>query len=366
MTKMPINILILGASYGLLPGVKLALAGNRVTFVGREAEIAEVAKSVVEVCIPQRRSSGQIILRVPIESDASPGAAALRTPDQIEPAAYDFIILAMQEPQFKAPQVAELLVRVAASRRPCLSIMNLPPPPFLRRLGGVPSSAFAGVYHSPAIWDGFDPSRMSLASPDPHAVRLDPARPGRLTVTLPSNFKAAPFADPQDQALLERVASDLTRLKVRHQGKDVRPPVALLAHRSLLIPLAKWPMLIAGNCRCLGPYGLRSIAEAVLSDSATSRTIYAQVSELALAIGTAPQDLVDYSSYAKAAEMLGRPSSMARALGVGATEVERVDLLVLNLMRTYGMDTAIVEPIVATIDRAIAHNVGLRSGNLDL
>ena len=76
MTKMPINILILGASYGLLPGVKLALAGNRVTFVGREAEIAEVAKSVVEVCIPQRRSSGQIILRVPIESDASPGAAA--------------------------------------------------------------------------------------------------------------------------------------------------------------------------------------------------------------------------------------------------------------------------------------------------
>jgi len=356
MERVPINTLVLGSSYGLLPGVKLALAGNCVTFVGRTAEIAEMGKADVEVIIPIRRSSGQIILRAATGPRPGPRVVSLRTPAAVDPAAYDFIILAMQEPQFADPDVTQLLAKIALSQRPCLSIMNLPPPPFLRRLKGVPPKALAGVYHHPEIWDGFDPGKMSLASPDPQAVRLDPNRPGTLTVKLPSNFKASSLEDAQDQALLERLAKDMTRLKVMHEGSEMRAPVFLMAQRSLTVPLAKWPMLIAGNCRCLGPHGPRSIADAIFSDPETSRKIYAQVSELAVLIGAAPQDLVPYSNYARAAAGLTLPSSLARAIAAGATEVERIDVLVLNLMRAYGLDADEVAAIAKTIDDAIAHN----------
>ena len=44
------------------------------------------------------------------------------------------IALAMQEPQYSAPAVRGLMTRIAAGRKPCLSIMNMPPLPFLRRI----------------------------------------------------------------------------------------------------------------------------------------------------------------------------------------------------------------------------------------
>ncbi|MEO5597887.1 MAG: hypothetical protein ABIQ66_04640 [Novosphingobium sp.] len=358
MATASVKILILGASYGLLPGVKLALAGHAVTFVGQPDEVAAMSLNPLEVRLSLRRGGGDVTLRVPISHEPARGFAALRTPDQIDPADYQFVILAMQEPQFKAPAIADLMGRIAASGRPCLSIMNLPPRAYLERLGSIAPPAYQGVYSSEAVWQGLDPRKISLTSPDAQAVRIDPAQPGQLTVTLASNFKAAPFAEAEDQALLERLAKDMSNIKVEAEGGLQRVPVLLLAQRSLFAPLAKWPMLLTGNCRCFSPDGVRSIGETVLSDRAASAAIYAQVTALLLTMGADERSLVDFASYAKAAEGLTRPSSLARALASGAKAVERIDRLVLNLLRLHGIASPEIEAIVATIERQLAVNNG--------
>ncbi|GAA0280742.1 hypothetical protein GCM10009127_22440 [Alteraurantiacibacter aestuarii] len=347
MDPAPLNILVLGASYGLLPGIKLAMAGHVVTFVGRAQEIAQMAAEDLVLHIGDRRSGEMIEMRT--------GNAAFTTPEQADPSLADMVILAMQEPQCAAPNVADLIRRIAAAGKPCLSIMNLPPPPFLAQLG-IGGAALEGVYSSADAWSGFDPSCMSNSSPDPQALRMDPSRPGELSVTLASNFKAAPFARDEDQQLLLRLARDMSRVKVMVDGRMKAPPVRLLAHSSAFIPLAKWPMLIAGNCRCVMPGGMRSIADAVLTDRVRTEQIYDAVSQLVIALGAPEAILVPFSAYASAAQHLVRPSSAARALEGGATQIERIDLLVLQLMRQAGLDSSGVEPIVDLIEERLAAN----------
>jgi hypothetical protein len=43
----------------------------------------------------------------------------------------------MQEPQYRSPGVRELLDAVAKSRVPCMSIMNMPPLPYIKRIPGL-------------------------------------------------------------------------------------------------------------------------------------------------------------------------------------------------------------------------------------
>lgn len=337
------NVLVLGASYGMLPGVKLALAGHDVTFIGREDEVAQLRQGDLVVRIPQRRGGGVAELRCSNASFATPGEADVE--------AADLVILAMQEPQFADSAVAGLTRRIGVSGKPCLSIMNLPPPPFLARLG-IAATSLEGVYASNEAWQGFNADKMSNASPDPQALRMDPQRPGELTVTLASNFKASPFAGAQDQVLLEGAARDISRLKV----EGIAPPVRLLAHSSPFIPLVKWPMLIAGNCRCVEPGGIRTIADAVLSDPDSSRAVYEAVSTLVVELGADPKIMVPFDSYSKAAQQLTRPSSAARAIDNGATKIERIDRLVLNLLREKGRDTSLVEPIADLIEKRLLAN----------
>jgi len=352
MTTAPLRVLVLGASYGLLPGLKLALAGHAVTLVGRADEIAAMAARPLTVDLPLRRSQQRLVLQGNVAAQAAPGTPALTTPALARPADTDFVLLAMQEPQFAASDVADLLRRIGQAGVPCLSLMNLPPPPFLARLGTVPPAALAGVYSAAAAWTALPPELLTVASPDAQAVRLDPARPGQLTVTLASNFKAAPFADASAQALLHRLAHDMAHLKV----DGVRVPVALVATSSPCVPLAKWPMLIAGNYRCVTDGAPRTIAQAVHDDLAATQTIYEAVAALARDLGAGASDLVPFAAYATAARGLARPSSLARALAGGAQAVERIDRLVLNLLRAHGRDHAAVASISARIDRALAAN----------
>ena len=352
MTQPPIRVLVLGAAYGMLPGVKLSLAGHAVTLVGREEEIAAMAASGLSLTLPMRKEAAPCVLRVPVAECASAGHVALTTPEAAAADQHDFVILAMQEPQFAAPEVAGLMQRLVAAGLPCLSIMNLPPRPYLAALGSVPQAALEGVYASDAVWRGVPAERLSVACPDAQAVRLDPARAGDLTVTLPSNFKATPFADPAAQALLERLAHDMSRLKVDGQ----RPPVYLLARQSRFVPLAKWPMLLAGNFRCLTAAGLRPIADAVWADPDESRAIYAEVLELVHLLGAPEEDLVPFATYAAAARQLVRPSSVARALAGGAQNVERIDRLVANLLRANLAPSPRIEAIAGDVDARLAAN----------
>jgi hypothetical protein len=234
--------------------------------------------------------------------------------------------------------------------------MNLPPPPFLERLGIASPEALEGVFTSEDAWKTIDPALIAVASPDPQAVRINSERPSELTVTLASNFKASSFEDESAQRVLESLARDFSRLKLGQGDREIRPPVALVAHRSMFVPLAKWPMVLTGNFRCLTDRGLRTISEAVFDDVAESREIYNAIYALARELGASENDLVEFDAYARAAASLTRPSSVARALAGGATAVERLDRLVANLSKLNGRQNEMVRRIVETVERRLDEN----------
>ena len=60
---------------------------------------------------------------------------------------YDLVGLAMQEPQYRSPGVRELLDAVAKSRVPCMSIMNMPPLPYMKRIPGLESRGAGARLH---------------------------------------------------------------------------------------------------------------------------------------------------------------------------------------------------------------------------
>ena len=55
----------------------------------------------------------------------------------------------MQEPQYRSQGVRQLLDAVAKSRVPCMSIMNMPPLPYVRRIPGLNYDALKAAYTDP-------------------------------------------------------------------------------------------------------------------------------------------------------------------------------------------------------------------------
>lgn len=343
-----LKILILGASYGSLLGTKIAMAGHDVTLVCRPHTVALINRKGTEVRL---RLKGEDHYRS-IRSQHLPGRIDAATPDQVSPEDYDLVALAMQEPQCCTHAIRTLLMRLAVARVPCLSIMNMPPLAYLRRIPGLNADALMPAYLDARVWERFDPGLMSLCSPDPQAFRPPEEEGNTLQVGLATNFKAAHFDDPQHTRILERIAADIDA--VRLDGKDV--PVKLRIHESLFVPLAKWAMLLTGNYRCILDDGARTICEAVHDDLAESARIYAHVTELVQMLGAEESDRVPFQKYALASESLSKPSSAARAILAGAPVIERVDKLVQLIARQYGMEDPVIDDIVATVDSALAGN----------
>jgi len=273
-----------------------------------------------------------------------------------DPEDFDLAVLAMQEPQLRLPGVRELLQAVAGARVPCLSIMNMPPLPYLQRIGGVDVRACRNCYTDPGVWDGFDPSLVTLCSPDPQAVRSDPEKPNLLQVKLATNFKAARFEAHAHTGLLRRLEADIGAVRVECDQGRVELPVKLKVHESAFVPLAKWPMLLAGNYRCVGQDQIIPISEAVHADAGAARAVYEWVAGLCVRLGAAEKDLVPFDSYTQAARSLKSPSSIARALAGGASHIERVDRLVQTIARQVGMRSDAVDRCVATVDAWIARS----------
>ena len=124
----------------------------------------------------------------------------------------------------------------------------------------------------------------------------------------------------------------------------------------VFVPLAKWSMLLAGNYRCMETQGIRSIRAAVHSDLAASRDIYDWVGSVLRAIGANDADIVPFDTYANAALNLTAPSSIARALANGATEVERLDLLVQTIAASKGMRHPSVNAITEYVDVCLSRH----------
>jgi hypothetical protein len=252
--------------------------------------------------------------------------------------------------------VRELMRRVARDRKPCLAIMNMPPLPYLRRIPGLDARALEGCYADPAVWEGFEPGLVTLASPDPQAFRPADEPKNVLQVGLPTNFKAARFEADEHTALLRRLEADIEQARFALDGADIEVPVKLKVHDSIFVPLAKWPMLIAGNYRCIQREGMIPIREAVHGDAARSRDVYDWVAVLCGRLGAGADDLVPFEKYAQAAVSLGRPSSAARALFGGAQHIERVDSLVRRIGRQLGLASVELEEIVTVVDERLGRN----------
>jgi hypothetical protein len=350
--KKAYNILIFGASYGSLLATKLVLAGHRTTLVCTPAEAALFNAEGAVVRMPVKGREGLVEVR----SQGLPGRLDACTPAEASPKGYDLAVLGMQEPQYRSPGVRELLDAVAKAKLPSMSIMNMPPLPYLARIPGLDAAACRGCYTDPTVWDGFDPDFLTLCSPDPQAFRPPEEKVNVLQVRLPTNFKAARFPSDAHTAILRALEADVEAARFDTGGGKIELPVKLKVHESVFVPLAKWAMLLAGNYRCVTKTGIRPIKEAVHDDLEASRAVYGHVVKLCVSLGANEKDLVPFEKYAAAAQGLGSPSSAARALDAGAPNIERVDRLVQAVGRQKGMRLAAIDEIVALVDAKLEQN----------
>ncbi len=345
---MPRQILILGASYGSLLAIKLLLAGHTVRLVCLPAEADLINKEGARVRMPVKGREGLI----EVDSRKLPGKLSASLPAEVKPADYDLAALAMQEPQYRSPGVRELLDAVARAKVPCMSIMNMPPLPYLARIPGVSADACRGCYTDASVWNSFDPALMTLCSPDPQAFRPPEEKVNVLQVRLPTNFKSARFPSDAHTAILRQLEADIEAARF----ENIELPVKLKVHESVFVPLAKWAMLMAGNYRCITKDGIRSIKEAVHTDIEASRSVYDWVVKLCKSLGAREDDLVPFEKYAAAAQELATPSSAARALFGGAPNIERVDRLVKTIAAQKGMRLDAIDEIVALVDARLEAN----------
>jgi hypothetical protein len=348
----PYKILIFGASYGSLLGTKLALAGHSVHLVCLAAEAELINKEGARVRMPVKGRDGL----VEIDSRKLPGKLSASGTSGVKPSDYDLVALAMQEPQYRSPGVRELLNAVAKAKVPCMSIMNMPPLPYLERIPGVSASECRDCFTDPTVWDSFDSALMTLCSPDPQAFRPPEEKVNVLQVRLPTNFKAARFDSDDHTAILRRLASDIEAARFDTGDGKIELPVKLKVHDSVFVPLAKWSMLVAGNYRCVQRDTIRSIKDAVHTDIEASRSVYNWVVKLCTTLGASEKDLVPFEKYANAALSLITPSSAARALANGAPNIERVDRLVQAIAAQKGMQSDVVDEIVALVDDWLERN----------
>jgi hypothetical protein len=344
----PHRVLIFGASYGSLLAIKLVAAGHTVKLACLPAEVEAFNADGARVRMPVKGRDGL----VEVHSRTLPGKLSADVPAAVRLHDYDLVVLAMQEPQYRSPGVRELLDAVARAKLPCMSIMNMPPLPYLARIPGVFVEKLRACYTDAQVWDRFDPALVTLCSPDPQAFRPPEEKLNVLQVRLPTNFKSARFPSEAHTRILRDLERDIEA--VRYQGMEL--PVKLKVHESVFVPLAKWAMLMAGNYRCVTKDGMIPIRDAVHGDLAASRSVYDWVVKLCVSLGAQEKDLVPFEKYAAAAQGLANPSSAARALFGGAPNIERVDRLVQAIAAGKGMRHPAIDEVVALVDARLELN----------
>ena len=346
------KILLLGASYGSLLASKLLFGGHSIHLVCLPAEAELINADGFKVKLPVRGRSEPVLL----ESRKLPGKVTAGPASNVNPKDYDMVGLCMQEPQYRSAGVRELLEAVAKSAKPCMSIMNMPPLPYIKRIPGLDYEPLRAAYTDPTVWDSFDPKLVTLNSPDPQAIRPPDGKANELLVTLPTNFKCARFDDERYTAILRQLEKDVEAARFDAPEGKIELPVKLKVYDSIFVPLAKWAMLLAGNYRCITREGMRTAKEAVHSNIEESRSVYNFVFDLCVKLGAKPADLVPFEKYAAAAESLSRPASAARALYNGAPNIERADKLVQLIARQKGLSHPVIDATVALVDELLAVN----------
>jgi hypothetical protein len=351
-SAMAYKIMIMGASYGSLLASKVLFGGHSVHLICLPAEAELINSEGFRVRMPIRGRKDPI----EIDSRKLPGKVSAGGTAGVNPGDYDLVGLAMQEPQYRSPGVRELLDAVAKSKVPCMSIMNMPPLPYVKRIAGLNYDLLKPAYTDPTVWDSFDPETLTLCSPDPQAIRPPEEKVNVLQVTLPTNFKVARLKDEKSTAILRQLEKDIDAVRFDAGDGKIELPVKLRVYDSIFVPLAKWAMLLAGNYRCVTKDGMRTAQEAVHSDIETSRSVYNFVNDLCVKLGANPDDLVPFEKYAAAAQSLVRPASAARALNNGLPNIERADKLVQLIAKQKGLSHPVIDAGVALVDARLEAN----------
>jgi hypothetical protein len=346
------NILIMGASYGSLLASKLLFGGHNIKLICLPAEADLINAEGFRVRLPVRGREAPVEL----DSRKLPGKVTAGGTADVDPKDFDLVGLAMQEPQYRSPGVRELLDAVGRAKVPCMSIMNMPPLAYLRRVPGLDADVLKPAYTDPSVWKNFDPACITLCSPDPQAIRPPDEKVNVLQVTLPTNFKVARFPDEKHTAILRRLQDEIDAIRFDTPEGPTELPVKLKVYDSIFVPLAKWAMLLAGNYRCVTKDGMRTAQEAVWSDVETSRSVYNFVVDLCVKLGAKPDDMVPFEKYAAAAQSLTRPASAARALQNGAPYIERADKLVQLIAAQRGLRHPAIDAQVALVDARLEAN----------
>src|SRR5215472_18255676 len=346
---MAYNILMMGASYGSLLALKLLFGGHKITMVCLPNEVEAFNNDGAHVRMPIRGRAAPVDL----DSRKLPGSLRAAGTADVNVKDYDLAVLAMQEPQYRSPGVRELLDSLARAQVPCMSIMNMPPLPYLARIPGLNVDALRPCFTDAAVWDNFTPGKLTLCSPDPQAIRPPGEKINFLLVTLPTNFKSAAFESAADTQIVKNLQADVDAIK--HDpgdGEKIDLPVKLKVHDSIFVPLAKWAMLLTGNYRCITADGAVDIKDAVHAAPEKSRSVYNWVMDVCVKLGADRNDLVPFEKYASAAHGLVRPSSAARAVNNGVPNIERTDRLVQLLGRQH----PVVDATVAQVDARLEAN----------
>jgi len=351
------NILTLGASYGSLLATKLLFGGHKITMVCLPNEVEAFNSEGAIVRMPVR-GKGQVELN----SKKLPGSLRAAGTADVNPADYDLVALAMQEPQYRSPGVRELLDAVARAKVPCMSIMNFPPLPYLKRIKGLNTDPLKPAFTDASVWDNFEPGLVTLCSPDPQAIRPPGEKINVLQVTLPTNFKVASFDSDKATGILRDLEKDVDAARYNAGEGPIELPVKLRVHDSIFVPLAKWAMLLTGNYRCVTKDSAIDIKDAVHHDLDTSRAVYNWVCGICERLGASPNDLVPFEKYAAAANDLVRPSSAARALNNGVPNIERTDRLVQLIAAGMGLKNEVVDRTVAQVDARLQANRAKAAG----
>ena len=203
-----------------------AIGGHKITLVCLPAEVEAFNSEGAQVRMPIRGRNA------PIDLDSRKLPGSLKPPDRAASTAtdYDLVVLAMQEPQYRSPGVRELLDAVARAQVPCMSIMNMPPLPYLKRIPGLATDALRACFTDADVWDNFEPGLLTLCSPDPQAIRPPGEKINVLQVTLPTNFKSARFADDGPTGILQQMQADVEAIRYDPGDGPIDLPVKLKVH----------------------------------------------------------------------------------------------------------------------------------------
>jgi hypothetical protein len=314
---------IFGASYGIVVATKLLIAGYNVACICKTEEAKLLNDKGFVINIP-----GYLNRSLEIFSKNLPGKFIAIDPISVEMEQISLAFLAMQESHYEDLDISKILLFIAKNKIPCVSIMNMPPSIYLKKLQIKNYNSTKEFYKNFDMWNCFDSDFFTQCSADPQIYKPYLNKSNLFTVRLASNFRVANFDNIKCAKLICEISSKVKSSRLIFKDKKVRVPINFNIFDSKYIPLGKWPMLITGNYRCFDNLKLKSIKDAVLENIEESRLIYNDVLNLCYLLGANINDLISFEAYLKVINKLDAPSSVARAASSGDKNFERLDKLI--------------------------------------